>query len=122
MAFAEPIDVLALINRSLVAQPVERRRMPRVELRCSVQIKYCGNVGRATLRNISASGLQVESDQLPPRGTFISLCIEGLTVPAGEVVWRTGGLAGIELFEELSWASIMPWIRATMARAPAAKP
>ena len=38
--FDEPLDVLALINRKLVSQPVERRTMPRVELRCAVHIKY----------------------------------------------------------------------------------
>ena len=48
---------------------------------------------------------------LPPEGTFISVFIEGLNVPAGEVVWQKGNLAGIELFEELSWSSIIPWIR-----------
>jgi hypothetical protein len=32
-------------------------------------------------------------------------------VPVGEVVWSKGNLAGIELMEELSWSSIMPWIR-----------
>jgi hypothetical protein len=48
---------------------------------------------------------------LPGRDSFVSLFIDGLIVPAGEVVWRKGNLAGIELMEELSWSSIMPWIR-----------
>ena len=39
--FRQPIDMLALINRTLVSQPVERRTMPRVELRCAVRVK-CG--------------------------------------------------------------------------------
>ena len=116
VSFVEPIDILALINRSLVAQPVERRRMPRVELRCGVQLKYGGCLRAAILRNISASGLQVEADDLPPRGTFVSVFIEELVVPAGEIAWQKGELAGIELFEELSWTSIMPWIRAMMAK------
>src|SRR5215213_5938402 len=29
VAFDEPIDIVALINRNLVSQPVERRSMPR---------------------------------------------------------------------------------------------
>ena len=65
----------------------------------------------ATLRNISARGLQVEGDELPPRDTFVSLFIDGLIVPGGEVVWRKGNLAGIELMEELRWSSLMPWVR-----------
>lgn len=109
--FRQPIDMLALLNRTLVNQPGERRRMPRVELRCHVGMKWGSSLAAATLRNISARGLQVEGDDLPPRDTFVSLFIDGLNVPAGEVVWRKGELAGIELMEELSWSSIMPWIR-----------
>jgi hypothetical protein len=109
--FKQPIDMLALLNRTLVSQPGERRTMPRVELRCSVGIKWGISLAAATLRNISARGLQVEGDGLPPRDTFVSIFIDGLNVPAGEVVWSKGNLAGIELMEPLSWSSIIPWIR-----------
>ena len=71
--FKQPIDMLALLNRKLVSQPGERRTMPRVELRCPVGIKWGGSLAAATLRNISARGLQVEGDGLPPRDTFVSL-------------------------------------------------
>ena len=113
IVFKQPIDMLALLNRKLVSQPGERRTMPRVELRCHVGIRWSGSLAAATLRNISARGLQVEGDGLPPKDTFVALFIDGLVVPAGEVVWRKGGLAGIELMDELNWSSIMPWIRET---------
>ena len=109
--FDRPIDLMALLNRKLVAQAAERRTMPRVELRCGVGIKWSSNLAAATLRNISARGMQVEGEDLPPRDSFVSLFIDGLVVPAGEVVWRKGNLAGIELMDELSWTSLMPWIR-----------
>lgn len=109
--FKQPIDMLALLNRTLVSQPGERRTMPRVELRCHVGVKWGGCLAATTLRNISARGCQVEGDGLPPKDTFVALFIDGLVVPAGEVVWRKGNLAGIELMEELSWSSIMPWVR-----------
>ena len=115
--FKQPIDMLALLNRTLISQPGERRTMPRVELRCSVGIKWGINLAAATLRNISARGLQVEGDGLPPRDTFVSLFIDGLIVPSGEVVWTKGNLAGIELMHELSWSSIMPWIREVSRKA-----
>ena len=111
ICFKQPIDMLALLNRTLISQPGERRTMPRVELRCHVGMKWGGSLAAATLRNISARGLQVEGDDLPPRDTFVSLFIDGLVVSAGEVVWRKGALAGIELMEELRWSSLMPWVR-----------
>ena len=116
--FKQPIDKLALLNRTLISQPGEQRTMPRVELRCHVGMKWGGSLAAATLRNISARGLQVEGAgspvadwDLPPRDTFVSLFIDGLVVPGGEVVWRKGALAGIELMEELRWSSLMPWVR-----------
>ena len=110
--FKQPIDMVALLNRTLISQPGERRTMPRVELRCHVGLRWGGRVVAATLRNISARGLQVEGEGLPPRDTFVALFIEGLNVPAGEVVWSREDLAGIELMEELRWSSLMAWIRA----------
>ena len=109
--FKQPVDMLALINRNLIAQPAERRAMPRVELRCRLHLKWGANVAAAVLRNISARGLQLEGEDLPASGTFVSVFVEGLNVPPGEVVWRKGNLAGIELLEDLSWTSLIPWIR-----------
>ena len=109
--FAKAIDVLALINRTLVSQPADRRAMPRVEIRCGAYLKRGEDFLPATLRNISAAGLQLDGTSLPPVGSYVSLFIEGLKVPPGEIAWRKGSLAGVELLEELSWSSIMPWIR-----------
>jgi len=109
--FKQPIDMLALINRKLISQPSERLAMPRIELRCGLYVKWAANLEPATLRNISSLGLQLEGEALPPSGTFVGLFVEGLNVPPGEVVWRKVNLAGVELFEELSWTSIIPWIR-----------
>ena len=44
------------------------------------------------------------------------LFVEGLNVPSGEVVWSKGELIGVELLEELSWTSIIPWVRSTVRR------
>ncbi len=109
--FTKPVDVLALINRTLVSQPVERRAMPRVEIRCGAFLKRGGDFIPATLRNISAAGVQLEGESLPAVGSYVSLFVEGLNIPAGEVAWRSDKLAGVELLEELSWSSILPWIR-----------
>jgi len=109
--FDDNIDVIALLNRKLVSQTRERRTMPRLEARSPVHIKCGGQFWPATLRNISARGLQIEGGELPAIGAYVSAFIDGLNIPAGELVWKRGRLAGIELFEELSWTSIIPWVR-----------
>ncbi len=116
VSFDEPVDMVALLNRQLVSQPVERRAMPRVEIRCDVFVKFAENLSSAVLRNISSGGLQLEGEDLPPVGTYIAVFVEGLNIPPGEVVWRRGNLAGIEVFEELSWTSIIPWIRTAIRK------
>jgi hypothetical protein len=114
--FDESIDVIALLNRQLVSQTRDRRTMPRLEVRCTAHIK-CGEHFRpAMLRNISSRGLQLEGDELPAVGTYLSVFIEGLNMPPGEVVWRRDNLAGIEIFEELSWTSIIPWVRTVVRK------
>jgi hypothetical protein len=114
--FDDSIDVIALLNRQLVSQTRERRTMPRLEVRSTAHIK-CGEHFRpAMLRNISARGLQLEGDELPAVGTYVSVFIDGLNVPPGEIVWRRDNLAGVEVFEELSWTSIIPWVRSTVRK------
>jgi hypothetical protein len=109
--FARPVDMLALLNRKLVDQAPERRRMPRMEVRCDLILRWSGNLRAVALRNISAGGLQVEGEDLPPPDTFVTPGTEGLNLPSAVVVWRKGGLAGLELMEELAWSSLMPWVR-----------
>jgi hypothetical protein len=111
LAFDEPLDIVALINRNLVAQPAERRTMPRIELKVAAHLKWGEHFEAASTRNISARGMQVEGPHLPPVGTYVAPFVEGLTLPPSDIAWRRDGLAGVEFFEELSWASIIPWVK-----------
>jgi len=116
--FDDAIDVIALLNRKLVSQTPERRTMPRLEVRCLAHIKCGENFWPAMLRNISSGGLQLEGSEMPSVGAYVSLFVEGLNIPAGEVLWSKGELIGVELLEELSWTSIIPWVRNTIRKPP----
>ena len=83
--FEDSIDVIALLNRKLVSQTPERRTMPRLEVRCLAHIKCGAGFWPAMLRNISSGGLQLEGNDMPPVGTYVSVFVEGLNMPAGEV-------------------------------------
>lgn len=114
--FDDTIDVVALLNRKLVSQTPERRTMPRLEVRCLAHIKCGENFCPAMLRNISSGGLQLEGRDMPPVGAYVSTFVEGLNVPSGEVIWSKGELIGVELLEELSWTSIIPWVRSSVRK------
>jgi hypothetical protein len=92
--------------------------MPRLEVRCLAHIKCGENFWPAMLRNISSGGLQLEGSEMPSVGAYVSLFVEGLNIPAGEVLWSKGELIGVELLEELSWTSIIPWVRNTIRKPP----
>ena len=109
--FKRPIDVVALITRQLVAQPVERRTMPRVEVRASAWIRKSGDFVPTVIRNISAGGLQLEGEGLPSMGEPVQIMVEGLGIPPGEVLWKQSRLAGVRFTHELNWQALLPWIR-----------
>ena len=117
--FDDSIDVIALLNRKLVNQTPERRTMPRLEVRCLAHIKCGENFWPAMLRNISSGGLQLEGREAPVAGAYVSVFVEGLNVPSGEVMWSKGELIGVELIEELSWTSIIPWVRGIVRKGSA---
>jgi hypothetical protein len=114
--FDDTIDVIALLNRKLVSQTPERRTMPRLEVRCLAHLKCGENFSPAMLRNISSGGLQLEGREMPAVGSYVSTFVEGLNVPSGEVIWSKGELVGVELLEELSWTSIIPWVRSSVRK------
>ena len=116
--FDDSIDVIALLNRKLVSQTPERRTMPRLEVRCLAHIKSGANFLPAMLRNISSGGLQLEGSDMPAVGAYVSVFVEGLSIPSGEVIWANGELIGVGLLEELSWTSIIPWVRSTVRKTP----
>jgi hypothetical protein len=109
--FKEPVNVVPLINRQLLSQPVERRRLPRVELRCRAWVEFDGEFLSAIVRNLSSGGVQFEGETLPEAGSDVRLFIEGLNVPPAKVVWKKGELAGVQLSSELPWATVIHWIR-----------
>lgn len=109
--FTRPIDVMALITRQLVSQPVERRAMPRVEVRASAWLRDRERFMPVMIRNISTGGLQAEGTELPPVGEPIHVFAEGLGIPAGRVIWKRGELAGVGFDRELSWQALLPWIK-----------
>lgn len=111
LRFDQPVSVILLINRQLLRQPVERRRVPRVEIRARAWVEVAGAFIEATVQNISSHGVQIQAAELPAIGSQVRLFVEGLNIPPAKVVWKEGNAAGLELCAELPWAAIILWIR-----------
>lgn len=123
LRFDEDLDVLAVIANDLVSQPGERRRMPRVELRCPVTLRSGSRVIHTHTADLSQGGAKIELHEALAVGREISLALADLHPVEGEIRWTEGGFAGVTFAEELSWQEMMPWLRGVTRRlADAAKP
>ena len=103
--FKQPIDMLALAQPQ-AGQPAGRAADDAAR---RAALRRRDEVGRQPRRRDAAQHLRAracrsKATDLPPRDSFVSLFIDGLDRSAGEVVWRKGNLAGIELMDELSWS------------------
>ncbi|WP_447726410.1 PilZ domain-containing protein [Sphingomonas koreensis] len=119
--FDEPLDVVGALARCLAALPAERREMPRIELRQRLCVRHGDQVDFAWTRNLSPTGIGVETRALLTAGAQVELTLDGLRPIQGEVRWAEKGQAGIAFIEELGWQLLMPWLRkvATRRRGPA---
>jgi len=109
--FDAPIDVVGTLARNLAILPAERRQVPRVEIHQTVSLRRGNNVEFARMRDISQTGLGVETDLALQIDDPVQLAIDGLRPIGGVVRWAHDGLAGIEFGEELGWQTLMPWLR-----------
>jgi hypothetical protein len=112
LRFDEPIDVLPILARTLVMQPGERRRMPRVEVACPARLEVGPRNLLVTVRDISQGGAKIESPFPVAPEQVVVLTPEGLQPLTGKVVWADGRLAGLNFEPEIDWQALMPWLRA----------
>jgi hypothetical protein len=121
--FDAPLDVVGALARCLAALPAERRQMPRIELRQRVCMRHSGQADFAWTRNLSPSGIGIETRAALAIGETVELTLDGLRPIVGEVRWAERGQAGIAFAEALGWQLLMPWLRKVADAAPrAARP
>lgn len=116
--FDQPLDVVGALARCLAALPAERRQMPRIELRQRLCVRHSGQSDFAWTRNLSPSGIGLETRAVLQPGEAVELTLDGLRPLTGEVRWAEGGQAGIAFAEELGWQTLMPWLRKHANAAP----
>ena len=119
LKFDEPIDVLPILARNLVAQPGERRRMPRVEVSSAARLESGSSNALVMIRDIAQGGVKIETNFAASPEDKVVITPEGLRAIAGIVRWTNGPIAGIEFETELEWQELMPWLRSRrMATSP----
>jgi hypothetical protein len=120
--FDEFFDVFGVIARDLASQVGERRRMPRIELRCPVRIESPVGSELAATRDVSQGGVKVETRLVLQPEQPVLVELDGFRPLDGIVRWTEGGIAGIAFSPEPGWQEMMPWLRERRDRARRARP
>jgi hypothetical protein len=118
LRFDEALDVLPIVARNLASQPGERRRMPRIELKCSALLETSSQSLMVTIRDVAQGGVRIDAPVPLAAEDPVSVFPEGLRPLEGVVRWSSGGSAGIGFGRELQWQELMPWLRARRAASP----
>lgn len=84
-----------------------KRTTPRTNLFLMATLAVDGAASAVRVRNLSASGALIESEQLPPGGTIIVLR-RGTLAAEGEVMWRADRRAGLRFARPVDLSKWMP--------------
>ncbi len=117
LRFDEPLDVFAIIARNLVSQAGERRRMPRIELRCAGRLESPAGSEAIATRDISQGGARIETKLPLESEQNARLTLDGFLPIQAVVRWCDGGMAGLAFTPELGWQELMPWLKERRDRA-----
>lgn len=117
MAFAEPIDVLAILASE---EGGPRPRMPRIELKATAYVRQGAITTRLHCSDISQGGVKVDTPGRFNPGSEVVVTLPGLAPQPATVRWATACAAGISFNTPLSLAELVAWLRSQRDSARAA--
>jgi PilZ domain len=80
----------------------QRERQPRITTNLIAKIKLCGNPYLAKIRNISKSGMMVDTEMPLVAGQFLFLKLSNNKIVPAEVKWSEGSRSGVRLISPIS--------------------
>src|SRR5688572_29111531 len=111
LTFDRVVDVFAIIARNMVNMPGERRRLPRIQVRCGAHLEAPSGNELAESIDVSQGGIKLRTGLKLLPGDAVQVTLEGLFPIAGEVRWARDGIAGISFTPERTWQELMPWLK-----------
>lgn len=107
IAFASPIDVVALLAASMDGP---KPRMPRVEIRCIASVRQESQVYGLLARDISQGGVKVETNRKLEIGSDVVVTLPGMAPQAGVVRWSEAGSYGITFNRLIALSELVDWL------------
>ena len=84
----------------------DSRRADRRQFRCFVEARGANGELRATIENISRTGILIDTPDALREGETIAIELPNAGATAAKVVWTYGTLAGCELLKPLSQGAV----------------
>jgi len=112
IAFDSPMDIEALLANPATLDNGWRTRSPRIEVDRAAIVRFDGVATAARIRDISQSGVKIETRAALSVNADVVITPEGLEPIAGVVRWRDDERAGIVFNRIIPLADLISWIKA----------
>jgi hypothetical protein len=110
--FDEAMDVAELLANPAVLDNGWRPRTPRVEIDRMATLRAGARTWWVHARDISQSGVKVETDHPPEADTEVVLTLEGFRPIAGVVRWQRQDSCGVSFNQLIPFGELIAWLKA----------
>jgi hypothetical protein len=111
IAFDKVMDLAELLANPAVLDNGWRPRTPRVEIDRMATLRAGARTWWVQARDISQSGVKVETDQPPAEDSEIVLTLEGFRPLAGVVRWSKEECCGIAFNALIPFGELIAWLK-----------
>ena len=109
--FNQPVDVAELLANPVMLDNGWRPRTPRVEVDRMATLRAGARTWWVQARDISQSGVKVETDLPPAEGEEVVVALEGFRPLHGVVRWRSRGACGIAFNQLIPFGELIAWLK-----------
>ena len=109
--FDTAVDVAELLASPAVLDNGWRPRTPRVEIDRMATLRAGARTYWVHARDISQSGVKVETDNPPAADTEIVVALDGLRPLAGIVRWNSDTACGISFNQLIPFGELIDWLK-----------
>jgi hypothetical protein len=109
--FDTPVDVAELLANPVVLDNGWRPRTPRVEIDRMATLRAGARTYWVHARDISQSGIKVETDHPPAADTEIMVALDGLRALPGIVRWSSDTGCGIAFNQLIPFGELIAWLK-----------
>ena len=109
--FDAAMDVAELLASPQVMDNGWRARTPRVEIDRMATLRAGARTTWVNARDISQSGVKIETDHAPVAGEEVVLTLDGFRPLHGVVRWAAGGQCGIAFNQLIPFGQLIDWLK-----------